>query len=87
MVHAFIHLKMEPEDVFSLLNQVLSFHNKDILIYILHVLSEPLHFHLYDSNLPTVLLPCKLSGLCDENIHQHDEYGRLKVQIMLTNEY
>lgn len=37
----------------------------------------------YESNL----LSCKLSGLCNEKIHQHDEYGRVKVQIMLTNEY
>lgn len=26
-------------------------------------------------------------NLCDENIHQHDEYGSVKVKIILTNEY
>lgn len=73
MVNAFIHLKMEPEDIFSLLNQVFEFCDKDIHISTEHVLSELQHFHLYDSNLVIVLLPCKLSGFCDEKIHQHDE--------------
>lgn len=40
MVNAFIPLKFEPEDLFSLVNQVLEFCNKDINIYIEHILSE-----------------------------------------------
>lgn len=87
MANAFIHLKLEPEDKFSLFNQVFEFHTKDIHMYIEHILSRLQHFYLYDSNLLIVLLPHKFSGLCDKNIQQHDDYSKVKVQIMLSNEY
>lgn len=40
MVNAFIHLTMELEDIFSLLNQVFEFFDKDIHIYTEHDLSS-----------------------------------------------